>query len=365
MDHLILGFIRYLLPNNSLELLTGYFSASLHSPPFFFFFFSQHQFFPPSCKYVCVLCLVAQSCLTLCDPMDCSPPGSSVHEDSPGKSTGVDSHALLQGIFPTQGSNPGLLYCRWTLYWPSLWTLASFIHIFTCSFDITVILKVAVLHGMAGKISCKSWCLSCLFHSFSLQTLIYILSIYLLCCDYRFQQIPCHQESSNPLWETNSYKCTSLWDGELDLPEWVKEGILEEVILEMIHEKGAGIFQVSKGQRRNNSRHRSWNSSYFSPQTHTVISHHLKMLARVCLLSHFSHVWLHATLWTVAHQTPLSMGFSMGFSTPILEWVAMLSSRESSWPRDWKCISYISYIGRQVLYRWYYLGIPQSAWVPK
>ena len=31
-----------------------------------------------------VLCLVAQSCLTLCDPMDCSLPGSSVHEDSPG-----------------------------------------------------------------------------------------------------------------------------------------------------------------------------------------------------------------------------------------------------------------------------------------
>ena len=48
--------------------------------------------------------------------MDCSPPGSSVHGDSPGKNTGVDSHALLQGIFPTQGLNPGLLHCRWILY---------------------------------------------------------------------------------------------------------------------------------------------------------------------------------------------------------------------------------------------------------
>ena len=37
--------------------------------------------------------------------MDCSPPGSSVHEDSPGKNTGVGCHALLQGIFPTQESN--------------------------------------------------------------------------------------------------------------------------------------------------------------------------------------------------------------------------------------------------------------------
>ena len=63
-----------------------------------------------------VLCLVAQSCLTLCNPRDCSPPGSSVHGDSPGKNTGVGCHALLQRIFPTQGSNPGLLHCRWILY---------------------------------------------------------------------------------------------------------------------------------------------------------------------------------------------------------------------------------------------------------
>ena len=48
------------------------------------------------------------SCPTLCNPMDCTPPGSSVHGDSPGKHTGVGCHALLQGIFPTQGSNPGL-----------------------------------------------------------------------------------------------------------------------------------------------------------------------------------------------------------------------------------------------------------------
>ena len=61
-------------------------------------------------------CLVAQSCLTLCDPMDYSPPVSSVHGDSPGKNTGMGCHALLQGIFPTQGLNPGLLHCRWTLY---------------------------------------------------------------------------------------------------------------------------------------------------------------------------------------------------------------------------------------------------------
>jgi len=59
-----------------------------------------------------VLCLVAQLCLTLGDSTDCSPPGSSVHGDSPGKNTKVGCHALLQGIFPTRGSNSGLLHCR-------------------------------------------------------------------------------------------------------------------------------------------------------------------------------------------------------------------------------------------------------------
>ena len=48
--------------------------------------------------------------------MDCSLPGSSVHGDSPGKNTGVGSHALLQGIFPIKGSNLGLLCCRQVLY---------------------------------------------------------------------------------------------------------------------------------------------------------------------------------------------------------------------------------------------------------
>ena len=60
-----------------------------------------------------------QLCLTLCDPMDYSPPGSSVHGDSPAKNIGVGCLTLLQGIFPTQGSNPHLLWLlhsRWILY---------------------------------------------------------------------------------------------------------------------------------------------------------------------------------------------------------------------------------------------------------
>ena len=51
---------------------------------------------------------VAQSCLTLCDPMDCLP--------FLGKNTGGGCHFLLQEIFPTQGLNLGLLHCRQMLY---------------------------------------------------------------------------------------------------------------------------------------------------------------------------------------------------------------------------------------------------------
>ena len=82
--------------------------------------------------------------------MDYSLPGSSFHGESPGKNTGVGCQALLQGIFPTQGSNPGLPHCRGILYhlsqrgsprilewitypvsrgssWPRNWTVVSYI----------------------------------------------------------------------------------------------------------------------------------------------------------------------------------------------------------------------------------------------
>ena len=121
--------------------------------------------FDPWCCIACC-CLVAPSCLTLCDCMDCSQAPLSVEcskqaywsglpflpsgdlpdsgtesksvscsavsyslglhglqparllcpWDSPGNNTGVGCHSLLQGIFSTQGSNLGLLHCRQILY---------------------------------------------------------------------------------------------------------------------------------------------------------------------------------------------------------------------------------------------------------
>ena len=63
-----------------------------------------------------MLCLVTQLCLTLCDPMDCNLAGFSLHGDSPGKNIRVGCHDLPHGIFPTQGSNPGLPHCRQSLH---------------------------------------------------------------------------------------------------------------------------------------------------------------------------------------------------------------------------------------------------------
>ena len=68
-----------------------------------------------------LLAKLIQSCLmTLHDPMDCSPPGSSVHGILQARiHTGLGCPALLQGSFLTQGLNPGLLHCRLILYHPS------------------------------------------------------------------------------------------------------------------------------------------------------------------------------------------------------------------------------------------------------
>ena len=66
-----------------------------------------------ACTTSAVCCAVQCSAVSdSFDPMDWSPPGSSVQGDSPGKNTGVGCHALLQGFFPTQGSNPSLPHCR-------------------------------------------------------------------------------------------------------------------------------------------------------------------------------------------------------------------------------------------------------------
>ena len=73
-------------------------------------------FLRPFLSLLLLCCAVFSHCHI---PLFVTPPGSSVPGDSPGKNTGVDYHALVRGIFPTQGSNPGLLYWRGTNSLPS------------------------------------------------------------------------------------------------------------------------------------------------------------------------------------------------------------------------------------------------------
>ena len=60
--------------------------------------------------------LVAQSCLILCNSMDCSPPGSSVHGILQARILEWVAVSFSRGSSPTQGSNPGLPHCRQILY---------------------------------------------------------------------------------------------------------------------------------------------------------------------------------------------------------------------------------------------------------
>ena len=73
-----------------------------------------------TCQYLLtVKVLVPQSCLTLCDPRDCSPPGSSAHLILQVKIHEWVAISFSRGIFMTQGSNLGLLHCRQILYYLS------------------------------------------------------------------------------------------------------------------------------------------------------------------------------------------------------------------------------------------------------
>ena len=77
------------------------------------------------------------------------------------------------------------------------------------------------------------------------------------------------------------------------------------------------------------------------------------MLSRLCVLNHFSHVWLFVTLRTVARQAPMSMEFSRqehwsGLLCPPGDLPDLLFDPN----RDWTFISCISCIGRRILYHW-------------
>ena len=123
-----------------------------HIYPFLFRFpyHLGHQRAPSSVPWAVrsfslVICLIStRLCSTLCGPLDCSPPGSSVHGSFQARNPGMGCHFLLQGIFPTQGSNLRLLcllHCRWILYQLCHWGCPSILYIVS-----VVKVKVAQLY---------------------------------------------------------------------------------------------------------------------------------------------------------------------------------------------------------------------------
>ena len=113
-------------------------------------FILYHLFLITVCVCVCVC--VVQSCPALCSPVDYSPP-----DFSPGKNTGVDCHSLLQGIFPTQESNPDLLHCRQIPYHLSYREVICSYH-FNNFGEISYYWKILSLRHVYLVPICPGWC---------------------------------------------------------------------------------------------------------------------------------------------------------------------------------------------------------------
>ena len=100
---------------------------------------------------------VAQLCLTLCNPVHCSLPGSSIHGTFQARVLEWVAIFLLQWIFPTQGSNLGLPHCRQTLYHLSH---QGSLDCILKSKDITLLTKVHIVKAMvfsSSHVWMESW----------------------------------------------------------------------------------------------------------------------------------------------------------------------------------------------------------------
>ena len=174
--------------------------------------------------------------------MGCSLPGSSVHGDSPGKNTGVGCHALLQELFPTQGSNPGLPHCMWILYQLS------------------------------------------------------------------------HKGSPEPQGSYQGSPLLNIKFTELSLACWtsafrVSLRVLFFSFLGIIHGDEASLISLLRKEKRGKEVQWQLPKLLHLHRIQAVgpVASYIALRNVVCALSHFSHVRLFATPWTVAHQAPLSM----------------------------------------------------------
>ena len=103
--------VHGILQARILERLPFLPSGDLPKPGIFCLLHWQAGSLPLAPPTIILKVKVAQSCPTVCDPMD-----YTVHGILQAQNTRVGSLSPLQGIFPTQGSNPGLPHCRRILY---------------------------------------------------------------------------------------------------------------------------------------------------------------------------------------------------------------------------------------------------------
>ena len=103
-----------------LVLKSGFIICSTHETlSFCLFCFNRNAFY--------WVCSVTQSCLTLCNPMDCSLPGSSVHGIFQARILEWVAISFSRVIFLIQGLNVHLLYCKWILYHWATWETPFFL----------------------------------------------------------------------------------------------------------------------------------------------------------------------------------------------------------------------------------------------
>ena len=116
------------------------------------------------CVYIYLFCFESHSVVS----NSLRPHGLYSPWNSPGQNTGVGCHALLQEIFPTQGSNPGLPHCRQILYQlshygsPTYYFYTPYIYIFFFFWGIEII--CVLFANLENKEKCKdykSYCLEC------------------------------------------------------------------------------------------------------------------------------------------------------------------------------------------------------------
>ena len=127
--------------------------------------------------------------------MNCSPPGSSVHGDSPGKNTGVGCHALLQTIFLTQGSISGVMSAAQVgrFFTTSTAWEAHFPHYLFILHRINSVLSY-VQHGFSSTVSLfpslKSLPISPSFHIISLKFLFKLIYLFYVCFPILYMWFP-------------------------------------------------------------------------------------------------------------------------------------------------------------------------------